>query len=127
MHPKMMSCEIHRKTLQNIKDTAGDKFAEWKFLDINGNFVKGAELMGLDGCDIRRKLGWADIACTCPEHNQRFLLINENTDEPLADTYYEIRSKSAEYVTGRTDKNGYTEKIHVETEEDVEIKVFYEE
>lgn len=124
---KMISCEIHRKTIQNIKEGAGEAFADWTFLDINGNPVKGSQLVGLDGCDIRRKLGWAEIACTCPEYNQRFLLVNENTEEPLADTYYEMISKSAEYVSGRTDKNGYTEKIHVQSEEDIEIRVFLKE
>ncbi len=124
---KTISCEIHRKTIQNIKDGAGESFADWTFLDINGNIVKGSQLMGLDGCDIRRKLGWADIACTCPEHNQRFLVEDEETGKPLAGAYYEMRGKSGDFVTGYTDNNGYTEKFHVETEEEVEIKVFYKE
>lgn len=37
MNLKMMSCEIHRKTIQ---EGAGEAFADWTFCDINGNPVK---------------------------------------------------------------------------------------
>jgi len=119
-----VNCEIHRNLVQRLKEGPPQMFDEWKFLDINGNFVKGSELMGLDGCDIRRKLGWADLSCTCPEYNQRFLLVDEDTDDPLPDIFYQIKSPSGEIVTGKTDGKGFTEKIHAKHEEEVEITVY---
>jgi len=127
MNLRRMGCAIQQKTFERIREGAGANFADWNFAGINGKVVKGSELAGLDGCDIRRKLGWADISCKCPEHNQRFLLLDEDTGEPLNDAYYEIRSETGDFVTGKTDSSGYTDKIHAQHEEEVEIKVFVKE
>ncbi len=129
MNPLGMSanCKVFQNTIEKFSQTSsGLDFADRNFLDINGNFVKGSELMGLDGCEMRRKLGWSQ-ACNCPEHNQRFLLVDEDTGDPLANTYYEIKSESSGLISGKTNDKGYTEKYHAHQEEEIKLKVFAEE
>ena len=126
--PGMSSnCVLFQNIIDKFSQTPnGIDFADRNFLDINGNFVKGAELVGLDGCEMRRKLGWSQ-ACNCPEHNQRFLLIDEDTSDPLCNTYYEIKSESTVIIAGKTDDNGYTEKYHAHQKEKIVLKIFAKE
>jgi hypothetical protein len=124
------ACDLRYQIVQKFKEAGFHiKFndAACGLLDSNSKIVPWTELIkAKDGCEIHRMLGW-DHVCTCPEYNQRFLLVNENTEDPLADTYYEIKSKSGDIVTGKTDDEGYTVKIQSHEEEEFEITVFAQE
>jgi hypothetical protein len=123
---KSAGCELFQNIMDKFSQTPnGIDFADRNFLHMDGHFVKGAELMGLDGCEMRRKLGWSQ-ACSCPEYNQRFMLVDEDTEEPITNFYYEIKSESSVLISGKTDDKGYTEKFHAHQEEEIKLKVFAE-
>jgi hypothetical protein len=84
-----MACDLHFKLIQDYKNVAGSRFPEWVFLDIDGKEVPGSKpLEAKDGCEIKHILGWSHIACSCPDHNQKFLLKDKNSGEPLKHIYY---------------------------------------
>jgi uncharacterized Zn-binding protein involved in type VI secretion len=62
---------------------------------------------------------------TADEYDQRFLVVNDATGEPLKDRRYKLRYSGGE-LQGRTDAQGYTERVSGSAGESVEIDVFAE-
>ena len=119
------ACETRFEIFQKIKNAWGAKFSELIFPDKNGRPVKGeAFAEARDGCEINRILGWLDMECHCPSHSQRFLITDEESQKPMAKVYYEVTLKSGIGCSGYTDKDGVTDKIQTDGEEELEIVVF---
>jgi len=96
--------------------------------DVNGNIVPWSELAtAKDGCEVHQKLGRQDLMCKCPDYNQRFRLIDKDTGDPIPDTYYEITDSNGSLINGRTDENGFTEKVHGKIAESGDIKFYQDE
>ena len=120
-----LGCEIKYKVFQKHIQVAGPAFDDWTYLDRNGNEIKGSQLRNAkDGCEIQRILGWEHISCHCLEHNRRFMLRDEKTDEPLPYVYYEIMNEAGMVVKGETDSEGQSQKIHAKNEEKIDINIY---
>ena len=123
--PESNACTNLFEVIQNHKKNAGSRFADWVYLDIHGNIVKGEQLMSAkDGCEIHQLLGVSHIICRCPEHNQRFLLKDSKSGEPLPRAYYQIKNATGIIVAGETDSDGLSQKVHAKEEEWIEIVIF---
>jgi hypothetical protein len=70
-------------------------------------------------------LGYSDH-CKCPEFNQRFQIVDEDTGNPIAGMSYEIITRSDGITTGITDDDGFTQKIHGKMQDTGEIKIYYD-
>lgn len=123
MRSDTMGCDIQWDIIQKFKKLPA--FDDWVFLDKEGNEVKGRQLKDAkDGCEIKKILGWSYPTCHCPEHNQRFVLMDEETGESLPWVYYEIKNEDGVVVGGETDDNGFSEKIHAKKVEKIDIIIY---
>lgn len=117
-----LDCDL--KWLWIEKYRKGELPAKWWLADKDGNLIPVSQLADAqDGCEVNRRLGFADH-CACPDYNQSFQIIDENTDEPIPDAYYEMKDSSGNIISGRTDANGYTQKLHAVKAMDLEINVY---
>lgn len=62
-----------------------------------------------------------------PKYGQRFILQDELTGDPLVEVCYEIHKKSGEVIHGTTDKEGLTELITGDDQDDIELKIISKE
>lgn len=87
-------------------------------------------VVGATGASVGNGLSFMDSNNFLKEDNykygQRFQLRDELTDDVLENICYEIEV-NGEIVHGKTDKNGFTELIQSEKEEEVQIHIIYEE
>lgn len=60
------------------------------------------------------------------QYGQRFLLQDDLTEEPLSNVCYEIE-QGGQIIHGKTDKNGFTDLITSDAEEEIHIHIIYEE
>jgi uncharacterized protein (DUF2345 family) len=91
-----------------------------------GEITPFSELAALkDGCQMNNRLGHRDH-CNCPEFNQRFQLVNEDTGDPVPGMRYEILTKSTGTISGITDSNGFTKKVEGKLQESGEFKLYYD-
>ena len=94
-------------------------------LNSEGTMIPFSELANSkDCCEINNKLGHSDH-CNCPDFNQRFQLVDEDTGDPIAGMQYEIVVKSGKNTIGITDDNGFTQKIQGKIQETGEIKIYH--
>lgn len=60
------------------------------------------------------------------EYDEKFHLVIENTDIPLANARYRILASSGESFEGRTDSQGFTERVRTRTAATLTVEIFDE-
>lgn len=119
-HKPKSHCEMFHVILSKFSDAV-----PFQMIDASGEVVLFSDLkQHANGCKLHSALGM-DHVCSCWSHDQRFQLLDDQTQAPLKNRLYKIYV-SGEVSEGRTDDNGMTEKVSDDLASIAKIEIFPE-